>query len=388
MDSVYFIIFWGGLFLIVYTLSSINFYFTEKKVEKKFIFEKEKIDSEKNIIERKRINANVFIPKTIKNYYPILIIPTEVKIEKNMGHVKITRPTFGMKNNNDFENYGASEKFFETFLIKYFGSEKISNNTNQIMLNYKSFIPDFAYIDNENKIFLDIEIDEPYTILTKEPIHYIGKDRERNISFINGGWGVIRFSEFQIVNQPESCCKFISLYLKYAYAKNNIYSELNKYEDVFPDKQWDENDSLEMIQENYRRKYLIKLSKNPLNFDMGNKLSTKSNVEYEKDDLLVRLANVIEINTLCDDIVTIYQDRYYRFKELRNAGWTTTHLEWLIKNNELIGENVLIIKYDLESKIEMQGNKFSVSVLLENKWNEVQIIEYAVKEYILRTIES
>ena len=78
--------------------------------------------------------------------------------------------------------------------------------------NYpKPYEPDIAYIDVQKGIFIDIEIDEPYSGWERQPIHYKTKngtiDDKRNNDFTERGWTVIRFSEKQVHKQPKSCLK-------------------------------------------------------------------------------------------------------------------------------------------------------------------------------------
>ncbi len=72
---------------------------------------------------------------------------------------------------------------------------------------------------------MDIEIDEPYVLNTGEPIHfdyckkytkfridrtYQSIDAYRNSLFQMHGWFVVRFTEEQVFNHSEACCKFLS----------------------------------------------------------------------------------------------------------------------------------------------------------------------------------
>jgi hypothetical protein len=102
----------------------------------------------------------------------------------------------------------------------------------------------------------------------------------------------------------------------------------------------------------------------------------------QSDNIIIRDATDIEIKNLLDDIVTIYQSYYYRFKELRQSGWDDSNLSWLLQNNRKLGERIVIIKYNHESKLRIERIKFSIKELLENKWDEIQIINFAVTEYV------
>ncbi len=103
----------------------------------------------------------------------------------------------------------------EEHLCKMIMELKLPNFYDNVSLfvgNYpKPYEPDIAYIDVQKGIFIDIEIDEPYSGWERQPIHYKTKngtiDDKRNNDFTERGWTVIRFSEKQVHKQPKSCLK-------------------------------------------------------------------------------------------------------------------------------------------------------------------------------------
>ena len=74
------------------------------------------------------------------------------------------------------------------------------------------YTPDVIIQDLQTNIWLDIEIDEPWYrhLGIKVPSHFIGKDDNRNQFFNSQGWVVLRLSECQFFNHPESCMKQIA----------------------------------------------------------------------------------------------------------------------------------------------------------------------------------
>ena len=78
------------------------------------------------------------------------------------------------------------------------------------------YSPDISLIEIADglNLYIDIEIDEPYEgkndIANRRPIHYRGYDDNRNNTFANSGWIVIRFAEIQVHKCPEACCQFIA----------------------------------------------------------------------------------------------------------------------------------------------------------------------------------
>ncbi|MCB9235801.1 MAG: DUF559 domain-containing protein [Bacteroidia bacterium] len=109
---------------------------------------------------------------------------------------------------------GASEDYFFSILKRRFPGMVYQN---QIIEEFESFLayqPDIIYNNKETNLLIDIEIDEPYILETREPIHYINKsgkhtDEWRDSYFNAEGWFVIRFSEEQVVNNPEECCNLL-----------------------------------------------------------------------------------------------------------------------------------------------------------------------------------
>lgn len=118
------------------------------------------------------------------------------------------------------------------------------------------FEPDIAIVETRDNcgLRIDIEIDEPYSGYDKTPIHYVGcGDEFRDRNMANLGWLVIRFSEKQIVQEPENCIFFIHSLLA------QIDTEFTcTYPGVLPtpDKRWSEVEAQIMAIQKYREKLL------------------------------------------------------------------------------------------------------------------------------------
>ena len=88
--------------------------------------------------------------------------------------------------------------------------------------------PDLVYVDEKEGIYVDIEIDEPYTWKGR-PCHCIDEsglpwDVERDRRFTGTGWMVIRISERQIFSQTKSCIGLVAsaiASLDQSFAKRN-----------------------------------------------------------------------------------------------------------------------------------------------------------------------
>jgi len=150
---------------------------------------------------------------------------------------------------------GISENYFLQYLNRYFKNVTILKH---FMLEY--YEPDFTLV-LENGLIIDIEIDEPYSGNTKEVIHYYDlskkefSDNTRNNYFLSNAWIVIRFSEQQIIEEPDSCCKFIGNILHYVNHKINL-DVFKEIKDISSVKIWSKKEADEMAYFDYRKNYL------------------------------------------------------------------------------------------------------------------------------------
>ena len=155
---------------------------------------------------------------------------------------------------------GHSEENFASYLFNYFPQ----NIHQEIVIqnpNYNKgfhYTADFAYIDKELKIYIDIEIDEPYAYKSRKPLHYIDSDTDlrRNEYFLERDWFVIRFSEEQIVKSPKNCCKTIADLIAEIKGKESIPKQLINVQPVNKISRWSEDEARRMADENYRQTYL------------------------------------------------------------------------------------------------------------------------------------
>lgn len=84
----------------------------------------------------------------------------------------------------------------------------------------QEYHPDFLLFDPAHQLRIDIELDEPYDLRLKAPIHYVDWDAEkseyrslnaeRDEVFLSAGWVVIRFSEMQAVQDPDGCARVVA----------------------------------------------------------------------------------------------------------------------------------------------------------------------------------
>ena len=131
--------------------------------------------------------------------------------------------------------------------------EIIQNISIPIQNRNYGYKPDIAIIWKEKNIYIDIEIDEPYDIVSRKPIHYLNSsDKLRNSYLINNGWFVLRFAEEQIAKNLDNVCHIIYKYIAFI-TRNKKFAASS--DDAIIDR-WTYNEAMKMASESYREKYL------------------------------------------------------------------------------------------------------------------------------------
>jgi very-short-patch-repair endonuclease len=116
------------------------------------------------------------------------------------------------------------------------------------------YFPDILIIDEDQKIYIDIEVDEPYS-KSGIPTHFSGNkyDYQRDMYFNDNGWHVLRFSENQVLNQIINVVKTVKIFYNQILdvRNDNIEDHLSK----FSEKRWTYDESKEFIRINKRDYY-------------------------------------------------------------------------------------------------------------------------------------
>ncbi|SFC21767.1 hypothetical protein SAMN04487907_1031 [Zunongwangia mangrovi] len=205
----------------------------------------EKYEDERIIYISKKLEREKKYELDLKNY------ESRFKKEKNKIahkiHLEDLRPTKSAIRIFNTNKRGANEiKFLKVLndrLRNYtFIDKAISNN---------SYSPDIVLVSPTSGLHIDLEIDEPYTLHDNSPIHYKGcKDSDRNDYFLSHNWCVIRFTERQIVQNSEECCKTIISII------DSLENRIPKF-DTFLDgeKSWSYEDAIILADNNYRFSY-------------------------------------------------------------------------------------------------------------------------------------
>lgn len=120
--------------------------------------------------------------------------------------------------------------------------------------------PDLVYINDSRGVYIDIEVDEPYSAKGRAT-HFCGengvpRDERRNIRFSSQGWHVLRFTEEQLFRFPDSCSRIIAELLVGLGEMDVIPERLMQAPYLEPVLQWTEAEALQMHAEDYRRGYI------------------------------------------------------------------------------------------------------------------------------------
>ncbi len=200
-----------GFIILVFSILSGGVFKTEherKRIELPQSIYKEKI----NDYNRKRehvIKTNEELKKSHSQALQNIIesVPKEqFNNAKKQIYFNGFKPYSLFSRNLDNRKRGRTELMFLDKLFKAFGNQ-IKVDVSPDAYNY---FPDFTFVCNTTGLHIDIEIDEPYTIKEKEPIHYLySNDDLRNSFFLKQNWCVIRFAEEQIASQPDECVELI-----------------------------------------------------------------------------------------------------------------------------------------------------------------------------------
>lgn len=153
---------------------------------------------------------------------------------------------------------GCSEEEFFEHLNFYFPNKILIGKTVTIPNYSYPYTPDFIYVNLSLNLYIDLEIDEPYTWREGKPTHYLEseKDDKRNNFFLARNWLVIRFAEEQVVSSPQSCCKIVAQNIAAILDTPSILSPFSRIPDLEPVERWSENEARIMANNQYRRNYL------------------------------------------------------------------------------------------------------------------------------------
>lgn len=122
-----------------------------------------------------------------------------------------------------------------------------------------SYRPDIAIFWPEYNLLMDIEIDEPYDLVLRKPLHYRGSsDYLRNLYFISQGWVVVRLCEEQVIKNTLGCVKYIADILSQITGTQIHLNSLDKNSNtsLYKITRWTYDEAKELEAQKYRENYL------------------------------------------------------------------------------------------------------------------------------------
>lgn len=192
------------------------------------------------------VNYQLYIAESVDNY-SVLRIPKKGCI--------IRSHRFGSTKRRGFK-----EVAFQNSIQKYFGDDFIVSGNVRLNTGKETrpFEPDIAIINirGDKNIRIDVEIDEPYAAITRQPTHCMGEDVMRDMYFIDRGWIVIRFSEFQVHTQELECLKYLAFVIHAIDSNYSFSNDLDSPIKLEPEKLWDLVQAQKWEKAKYREHYL------------------------------------------------------------------------------------------------------------------------------------
>lgn len=207
---------------------------------------KAKVETAKPKDEVVFVNYDILKPQTT-NSYPVFRFPKKGTVVRSYRLGNTLRR-------------GFKEESFQKSIKQYFGKDFIVLGNARLNTGKETrpFEPDIAIIDKSNatNLRIDIEIDEPYAGITRQPTHCRGEDSNRDIYFVDRGWIVIRFSEYQVHLQESDCLRFIAETINSAIPQYKIPSQLLNQPSLQVEKLWDIVQAQKWEKAKYREQYL------------------------------------------------------------------------------------------------------------------------------------
>ena len=109
-----------------------------------------------------------------------------------------------------------------------------------------------------NALKIDIEIDEPYEGKKKQPHHCLDddKDRRRNGFFTERNWVVVRFTEEQVVKNPQGCCRYLVEVIVNFTQDKSLLEKVKELPSLKPVKAWTVSEARQLAVWKHRETYL------------------------------------------------------------------------------------------------------------------------------------
>ena len=180
----------------------------------------------------------------------------------------------------DAPKKGIAENTFYDFLKKNFPESTIFHS-----MKYYPKFPDICLLEKSTGVYVDI--DEPYALADRKPIHCEGYDYERDNYFCGEGFLVIRFTEDQVVNYPMDCYNVITKSLTHLAdvgSDIDLIYHSQEYKKI-KQKKWTFDEALTMSKNHTRKDSIDKLNIFNPNHPLNGILTPRSDIKLDDLDL-------------------------------------------------------------------------------------------------------
>jgi hypothetical protein len=228
--------------------------------------------------------------------YPVLELPLPMQMVKGTRKGRI-----GPR--------GVSESAFHERLASVFVNRILCDHRVSLPGANHDYEPDIILHFREVALRIDIEIDEPYSGISRTPMHWVGSyDDDRDLFFNNQGWIVVRFAERQVVSQPEACIGYL-LRLVERLLGYPLEGSFEVGEDLIPVQRWTREQAIAMAVANERESYLNITFAHGAEPD-GVELEAEVGLEREAQDLGSTPVSIVHRNTGLTDLPEACKEVY------------------------------------------------------------------------------
>lgn len=258
-------------------------------------------------------------------------IPYELNTRFNRIHVGDTYPVTEMPTNKSFVSgtlfgrrspKGYTEDDFYSALSKCFKDHLIREHRMELKGASRDYEPDMILNFKEHGLRIDIEIDEPYSGSTREPMHWIGSyDDDRDLYFSKNGWVVIRFAEIQVVKEAEACIRHIALVVDSLIGTQHASKLPNVMLQRIP--RWTYSQAVQWSSMMLREKYL--------GVEFEHRSETNASVEFERDVVRAPRSNVQKLSGSTErntGLAELSQQERKTWQQLEEFITKNTHLRF------------------------------------------------------------
>lgn len=272
---------------------------------------------------------------------------------------------------------GHIEKSFYNQLLSWLPEQIVV--INDICVNYfdnqPAYEPDITLlVEGHPTIRIDVEIDEPYAAITREPIHFLScGDDYRDDLFNRLGWIVVRFAERQIKEYPKSCANYLARLVKAIVPEIEIPDSIANVDPLPLVKKWTKNEAIKMAVNNERENYLQHTFRKTeeIQIELGNnKLNEYERRCKEKVDKPKIDQEFVEKMRCFTDADRYEQDKHIDFIAHEHIYLNTNNEEHFLPVSSLIA--YFFEEFDAKKQAEMQWERYGIPIQESlDKWERI-----------------